>query len=264
MKILSTTPNLYNSNNKIQKGFTKQQLPIQFTGIAPAVEKTGLSKSFSDFVSKNYNKVMEPVENSIAKGLAWLLERKPALKLVKHIETAQKKKEVYNEQIKIINAKIAETNKNITDKSNIIKELKARPKRLFSHLIVLGSALMSGFYVSKTLNNDKLDSKKKKTLAINQTAVFALSTVMAYTFDDMISKKTEAIKAKFKKINEAAIDIKCTAEEKSLASKKIDIHLKGIEAAKKILIFTTMYRFIAPVIVTPLANAIGNRLNEKK
>jgi len=31
-----------------------------------------------------------------------------------------------------------------------------------------------------------------------------------------------------------------------------------------LMIFGTMFRFIAPVLVTPLANHLGNKLQEKK
>lgn len=211
MKISQITPTNYSRNYSYsnKNNFTTNN--IKFTGIS---QQTGLRK----FVNDTYHKAMDPIENSIAKGFAKLLQRK---------------------QAKYIIAKTEEHPKINND--------------LFSHLLVLGSTLLSGFYVLKTLQNDKLDDKKKKTLAINQTATFVLSTIMAYTFDNIISKKTDRIKKKFVELNPEPVH-----------ASKMNDYMKGIDAAKKIMIFATMYRFIAPVIVTPIANAIGNRLHEDK
>lgn len=125
-------------------------------------------------------------------------------------------------------------------------------KNLFSHLIVFGSTLLSGMYVVKTANNKNLDKDKRRTLAINQGFVFVVSTVMAYTFDSMLAKKVKATTAKFKKIN---------AKDPNLKS-----YVKGISKGKSIIIIGTVYRFLAPVAVTPIANYIGNKIieNNKK
>lgn len=120
---------------------------------------------------------------------------------------------------------------------------------LFSHLIVLGSTLLSGFYVAKTLNNEQMDKHKRRTLAVNQTATFIVSTIMAYTFDNKMTNKTQKFIAKYKELNKDALNL--------------DMKLKGIDTAKKIIIFDLIYRFIAPVLVTPLANHIGNKIQEK-
>lgn len=210
MQISQVTPILNNSINKTQKGFNNNYYgDISFTSGPIKPE----SKFFAH-IKKYYRDFMDPIENKIAKGFANLIQTEAAKKII--TETAKRN--------------------NFGDK-------------LFAHLIVLGSTLMSGFYVAQTLTNDKLDEKKRKTLAINQTAVFLLSTILAYTFDGLMTDKTNAIKDKFKAINKDVPNL--------------DKQLRGIDAAKKIMIFTTMYRFVAPVLVTPLANYIGNRINEK-
>lgn len=136
---------------------------------------------------------------------------------------------------------------------NLINWTEKHPgfkKNYFAHLIVLGSTLLSGMYVVKTINNKKLDAEKRRTLAINQGAVFALSTVMAYTFDKMLNKKTDAVITKFKTLN------------KNLGN--LDQCVDGIKKGKSIVVIDSVYRFIAPVLVTPIANHIGNKINEKK
>jgi hypothetical protein len=123
-------------------------------------------------------------------------------------------------------------------------------KHLFSHLIVLGSTLLSTFYIGKTIKNKEMDKDKRKTLAINQGATFIVSTIMAYTFDNKMNNITKNIIDKFKLVNKGAENLEKQA--------------KGIDIAKKIIIFDVVYRFIAPVIVTPFANYFGNKLQEQK
>lgn len=52
-----------------------------------------------------------------------------------------------------------------------------------THMSALGSTLISGMYVIKTLENDKLDQEKRKTLAINDVLTWGISTFMAYFAD---------------------------------------------------------------------------------
>lgn len=125
-----------------------------------------------------------------------------------------------------------------------------KDKNMIPHLLCLTSIILSGFYVQQTLTNKKLDEQKRKTLAINQTAVAALSAVMSYTFDGKASKYISKFADRFTAIN--------------AKNERLGVYLDGINAAKSIIIFGTIYRFIAPVIVTPIANHIGNKLNEKK
>ena len=73
---------------------------------------------------------------------------------------------------------------------------------------------------------------------------------MGYTFDKKMDKTVENFIKKYKTLNKGGINLEKQA--------------KGIDIAKKLIIFDTMYRFIAPVLVTPLANHIGNKMQEKK
>lgn len=125
-----------------------------------------------------------------------------------------------------------------------------KDKNMIPHLLCLTSIILSGFYVQQTLSNKQLDEQKKKTLAINQTAVAALSAVMSYTFDGKANKYISKFADRFTAVN--------------AKNERLGVYLDGINAAKSIIIFGAIYRFIAPVIVTPIANHIGNKLNEKK
>ena len=161
-------------------------------------------------------------------------------------------------------------NKNLSDK-------------LTSHLIVLGSTLLSGFYVGKTLNNKKMDEHKRKTLAVNQALTYGASTVMAYTFDgwarkyftkNVINKFVTANKKSQKEVIQKLIKEKSNLGKAELLNivkteqkaflKNLNTYKAGFGIARTIIIVDTVYRFIAPVIVTPLANHIGNKLKDKK
>lgn len=124
-----------------------------------------------------------------------------------------------------------------------------------SHLIVLGSTMLSGFYVKKTLSNDKLDKDKKVTLAINQTATWGISTILAYTLDSKLRNKVNNIKDKFFDLNNDVF-----TKDSNIGK----AYSRGFSAARTIIVIGLVYRFIAPVLVTPIANAIGNHILAKK
>lgn len=58
-----------------------------------------------------------------------------------------------------------------------------------THMSALGSTLISGMYVVKTLENDKLDPEKRKTLAINDGLTWLISTIGAYWLDGKLGER---------------------------------------------------------------------------
>lgn len=136
------------------------------------------------------------------------------------------------------------------------EEHKGIANNLTPHLIVLGSTALSGFYVLKTFKNKQMDEDKRKTLAINQALVWAVSTAMAYTFDGWAKNQfDEKILKRFEKANK----LNTAIDKKRLESLKA-----GMNIARPIIIVDMVYRFIAPVIITPFANAIGNKIKENR
>ena len=133
----------------------------------------------------------------------------------------------------------------------VVKAKKS--KRLVAHLAAFTSLVLSGFYVKQTLQNEDLEKSKRNTLAINQAATSILSTILAYAADTSIHSKVNEVINKY-----LAVNVK-TASPKMLNKFKA-----GFNAAKTIVIFGTIHRFIAPVFVTPIANHIGNKVNAKK
>ncbi len=179
---------------------------------------TGNPKKPNSKIFKSVKKTIEPIRNKIIDGIAWGLSKILQLKFIE----------------------------------NFIKKTK-QCKNLYPHLSTTTSLVLSSFYIKRTLENDKLESDRKKTLAINQGIVCALSTIMAYTFDKIAGKKVNEFTNKFMTIN-----------FNKETPRALDNYKKGIRAASSMMIFGLMYRYIAPVLVTPIANHIGNKINKKK
>lgn len=138
---------------------------------------------------------------------------------------------------------------------NLLEKTKNN-KNLFNHLLTLGSTVLSGLYVIRTLTNKSLDEKKRNTLAINQGIVFGISTVMCYAVEGKMNSKIAEFTNRFEAVN---FKFKKGIEDPLMKNYK-----GGVGVASKIMIFDMIYRFIAPVIVTPIANSIGNRMQKNK
>lgn len=65
------------------------------------------------------------------------------------------------------------------------------------HMMVIGSTIISGMYVVRTLQNDNLDKEKRKTLAINDALTWALSTIGAFSLDNSLNKMWEGQTRKY-------------------------------------------------------------------
>ncbi len=259
------------------------------------------------------------------------------------------------------------------------KIFKNPNENLLNHMQTLRSAIISGVYMYRTLNNDQLEETKKKTLAVNQFLTFVAATAIGYCLDSALNKMSEGISfnyadkklklaleankddkvfaraveeletskkvynssydffkdlkksktnndvkaalEKFKKsiniaeaenkinvtLNKLVTDAKEQTDVKKLkksvkeefeksifkpsqASDFIEDFVKslskdhsisdlkkykeffgtmknnlvGVGVLKKIAIFTTVYRLISPIAVTPIANMLGNKMFEKK
>lgn len=311
MKILQT-PQYYNYKNnlQLQQNRTTNSVAVNYDSVSfsgkPDVVKPNLIRTA----------ILDPLENFFATVGVKFIQTKPMQKLVEKIEEKQAHKNALNAQIDVVNKGIAAFNENLSDKSKKLKLVKKYNDNLYSHLIVIGSTVLSGFYVLKTLENKKMDEDKRRTLAINQGLVYVVSTVMAYTFDHWINKKVSGPLKEYSKYNnqeneknlkalyeqlkenlpedkyrtlvdesklvldnnaitelEGAIKQSLSIEKQKLLSKtqsaiRSQEYLAGLDSgakkAKSIMAVDMVYRFIAPVLVTPFANIIGNRLQGKK
>lgn len=171
-------------------------------------------------------------------------------------------------------------------------------KSVVDHMQVIGSVIISGMYMIQTLRNKQMDDDRKRTLAINQGLTFALSTLGSYTIDGLLDKKWEKLTAKyaqketgdntiwqkledlnaknlakFEKDKAAGIIEKSEKFRptsvldyvtKNIKDSDLEARLKGMSVLKKLVVFGTVYRFVAPVAVTPFASWIGNKIVAKK
>ena len=123
-------------------------------------------------------------------------------------------------------------------------------KNMPIHLSTLGAAATSAFYVKSTLQNEKLQKKERKTLALNQALVFGVSTLGAYFANNKIGKVVDNVKYKFIEYNQG--------------NKNLGTRINGFKVASGLLVFAMMYRYISPVLVTPVASWISKKVGEHK
>lgn len=171
---------------------------------------------------------------------------------------------------------------------------------LVDHMQVVGSIIISGMYMLQTLRNDQLDEDRKKTLAINQGLTFGTATLGGYVIDSKLDNIWEKLTVKYaqkrsgdpefatklKTLNDNIIK---NAEEKTgkiwkdipkkqrpklttalqyiednMPNEALESKIRGLGVLKKLVVFGTVYRFLSPVLVTPLATWISNKLSENK
>ena len=126
----------------------------------------------------------------------------------------------------------------------------AKIDNMAAHMSTAGSFVTTAVYANRTLNNDKLDKKRARTLALNQVMVTALSTVGGYLINGKLDKFSKSLGYKCREANQG--------------SAKLTKRMQGFNIAKQLLIFSMMYRYVAPVLVTPLASKVGKCIDNKK
>jgi hypothetical protein len=122
----------------------------------------------------------------------------------------------------------------------------ANVNNLPSHMATAGSFVTTYFYANRTLhtlNKDEEQKKRAKTLVLNQVLVTGVSTALAYGANGALGKMSKNLGYKFREANQGHA--------------KLSTRMKGFDIAKQLLIFTMMYRYVAPVFVTPVASKLS-------
>ncbi len=233
--------------------------------------KTGISYNKPAFTGEipipKKSKLLAPFHKGMDKFTTWLSD---------------------NYTSKLYTSKLAQFLAKKTDKLNSVVD----------HMQVMGSIIISGMYMTQTLKNKQLDEDRRRTLAINQGLTFVLSTIGSYTIDNMLDTKWEKLTAKYaqkqtgdnnfieklaqhnkeklakfnadKATGKLAEDAKFKATSvldfvaNTTQDKGLESRLRGMGVLKKLVVFGTVYRFLAPVAVTPFATMIGNKLVHSK
>lgn len=228
-------PNLEKKEDVIKEDVAKKDIETQ--------QKNEISFKGKNNNSKNNNVSFKgkPVDPEKASGLTKLLARwygKPLLE--------------------------SETMKKIS------KNLAKVPGDATSHMVVLGSLIQSSVYVNRTLSNKELDNDRKKTLAINQGLCFVIPTILGYIVDDAIKEKVKNIGYRYNGLmNERIASLKAagdkaSAEKAAALAEGMGKKMKGVGTLARLASFTLIYRFLVPVLGTPIANKLGDKFFSKK
>ena len=150
--------------------------------------------------------------------------------------------------------------------SNISEKLSKIPGKMTTHMATIGSLLTSSVYIQQTLNKKDLDSDRRKTLAINQGLCFIIPTICAYTVDKFLSNWIKKNEYRYSGLQENKIALAKRDGKKEVAEiiqKDLGTKLRGVRILASLATFTLIYRYVTPVIITPIANSIGNRISQK-
>lgn len=132
------------------------------------------------------------------------------------------------------------------------------------HFQVIGSLVTSLAYMIGTLKSKDIEKKNGRTLAINQGLGFAVPTIAAYTVDSLLRSFNKSLEYSYSAANERKIALqKLSKTQAAEALERLNKGLRGFRTGLSILTFTMIYRLIAPVLITPVANKAGNWLNAK-
>ena len=146
--------------------------------------------------------------------------------------------------------------------------LSRLPGSVTQHMTAFGSLITSGVYVQQTLTKKDLDPERRRTLAVNQGLCFVVPTFAAYTVDKVINNWVKQNEYRYSGQYQHEIDIAKLegknaneiADKAATLSKK----LKGFRTLASITVFALIYRYFTPVVMTPVANWFGDKLNARK
>ena len=122
-----------------------------------------------------------------------------------------------------------------------------KSKKYLPHLIAAESLWLSSFYVISTLTNKSVSKEQKRTEPYYQGLVTAFSSIGAYTLDNVVNRGINNFAKTFEKVNP------------NMDKQVLSNSLNGLKNLKTLVIFATIYRFIAPVVLNPIANKITGR-----
>lgn len=148
--------------------------------------------------------------------------------------------------------------------ANVSEKLNRLPGKLTEHMMTLGSMITSSVYMTRTMQNKDLDPERKKTLAINQGLCFLIPTMAAYTVNRFLDKHIKEFEYRVSNKMQHARDMAKFKGEKIPKFAQNMKNVKGIRILSSIGIFSLTYRYVTPVLVTPFANWLGDKLNKRK
>ena len=275
MSVTLNTNNFNSQYKSYQYNNYKNANKPAFEGRSPFLDKWKIAKKRMDakignFMAKHYNSKF--YQSVVTEKIAKFVEKHNLNRVVEHMQAI-------NSAI-ISGMYMSQTLRN--------KDLDPEKKKTLAINQFLTFALST--YLSYKVNA-KLDEKWEKL-----TRRYAVANLEQERTKDMTKAERKAHKkAKLEELNQkikewdisekAKFDAKVASGEisadskyvektvldyvtKKMANPKLTKQIDGMGVLKKLFVFTTIYRFIAPVAVTPVANWIGNKYiyskNDKK
>ncbi len=155
--------------------------------------------------------------------------------------------------------------------SKIVSELcdkfRKMPGDFSQHMMTLGSVLTSSIYVGRTLRNKEIEPDRRRTLAVNQGLCCVIPAITAYTIDNVTKSKCKDIEYRYSGLMNRKINLAESKGKTEEAKKLLDglgRRLIGIRVLSTLITSTLIYRYFVPVLFTPLANKIGDAINDRK
>lgn len=243
-------------------GLSKTGKPVN------VADKTKIDYSFMNFKGNETNKAFKDVAN-----ISLVSSKKPSFKGLGGIVTEGIAKGI---------GKVADTK----GFRKFIEWFKEKDK-WFPHLIAAESLWLSSFYMYNTGKSKKIEKDQKLAMMLNQGITALLCTIGAYKIDGVVNNKLASFKETYKRMNPEltrkaniydylikkavnnpdklnALKTGDAAREIREASKRLNTKLIGIRLLGPMVIFTTIYRFVGPVLVTPFANWLSEKIQPHK
>ena len=143
----------------------------------------------------------------------------------------------------------------VIEKDGFQKFVKGFSKsdKSFTNIMIAESIILSGFYMINTLTNKKIKKEQKPQMLINDTLTLGVSAGGAYFLDDKVTKCIDKFSDNFMKKHGAFY-----SDQMNKGNFK-----DGMKKIKTLVIFGLIYRYLGPVLITPLANKLSSKLFNK-
>lgn len=147
----------------------------------------------------------------------------------------------------------------------VVEKFTGSSKLMTTHLATVGSVLTSSVYMWRTLTNPDLDPDKRTTLSINQFFGCLAPAIITYKAEHSLKDFNKNLEYDYagRQMRKLALG-KVPPSKVEEFEQNMGKRLKGFPVLMSLFTFTLIYRYLTPVAITPLANWLGEKFNNKK
>ena len=127
----------------------------------------------------------------------------------------------------------------------------SKSDRTFTHIMVADSVILSSFYMINTLRNKKIKKEQKPQMVLNDLMTLGVSAAGSYLLDDKVNKAVNTLTDNYINKHQGFY----AGDPAKIATFK-----SGMSKLKTIVVFGMIYRYLGPVLITPLANKLSSKL----